>query len=162
MPFIQDKGTIMKTLHTIFTSLLIAIAVLVVPAVVRADDSGTNMNPSLTATPSATPTSTATPTKTPTITPTPTGTITVTPSVAPTVTKKIVDAAKGEVEYVEVTEKRMECTTSSYGQETCKEVIVTKLVPKHKQVDAGLTENVMMAVLGLFAVSTMGYVYLQK
>lgn len=123
-------------MHTlVLTFALMAGLVMLNVSNVYAD---TNTTPSITATASATPKPTATvaakanPTATPTATLTPAVTMT--------------------------TETKVECTTGAYGQQTCKTVVIPKEI-KHEPVKAGIAQNVMLAVAGLFVVSSAGYLY---
>lgn len=62
-------------------------------------------------------------------------------------------------------ETKTECTTGSYGQQTCKTVEVKKddrvlgETTPHKPVDSGLAENIMFAAAGIMAVSVAGLAY---
>jgi hypothetical protein len=63
-----------------------------------------------------------------------------------------------------VQETRVECTTGSYGQQTCKTIVVQKAAtpegrPKHEVVNSGVQENVIAVLLAGFAVSAFGYTY---
>lgn len=100
------------------------------------------VSPALADGPAVTPTKTPTPTLTPTKTPTPKPTAT--PTLAP--------------------ETRIECTTGSYGQQTCKTVVIERVSspsgkPAHEVVNSGIAENIMFAIFGVFVVSSVGYGY---
>lgn len=67
----------------------------------------------------------------------------------------------------ETVEKKVECTTGAYGQQTCKTVEVKKVLgettpKKHETKNAGVAENIMFATLGMLAVSTAGVVYAKR
>lgn len=58
-------------------------------------------------------------------------------------------------------ETRVECTTGSYGQQTCKTVVITPAPekPKHEVVNSGLQENIIAVLIVGFALSSASYAY---
>lgn len=117
------------------SALLLATAMLVSVA-------GTAMADTGTASPSASPTkSAAKPKETATPTPTPTP------------------------EVVTVKKTRVECTSGSYGQQTCKTVEYEEKIVKqidHKPAKTGLAENVLFGLMAMLGISSAGYVVTRK
>ena len=57
-------------------------------------------------------------------------------------------------------ETRVECTTGSYGQQTCKTVVIEKTAPvKHEVVNSGVQENIVAILIAGFAISAFGYTF---
>lgn len=89
------------------------------------------------------PTATPTATITPTATATPTFTVTPTPMVT-TTTK---------------------CTSEAYGQQHCETITTTtqtEVIHKPVNYGAGIQENIIMALIALFALSAMTFTYTKK
>ena len=61
-------------------------------------------------------------------------------------------------------ETRVECTTGAYGQQTCQTIVVQRTaspsgVPAHKVVNSGMSENITLVLIAVFALSSITYTY---